>query len=108
MDLKKEMDEKFSHCGRVIEALNDHARQKILTVLIHSGKDGLSVKEITHESDLSRPAISHHLLILKRAGLVKIRKSGTKNFYVLDPKERLEELKGLIAMLDLEVKKWNL
>lgn len=44
---------------------------------------GLSVKEITEKTNLSRPAISHHLKILKDAGLVGIHKQGTHNYYYL-------------------------
>jgi len=108
MNLAKEMSERFGYCAPVLVAISDPLRQQILTILLHSGKDGLNVNDITAELDLSRPAVSHHMLILKKAGLVKIRKVGTRNYYVLDPKKRLGELKELIAMLDTEVKKWNL
>lgn len=44
---------------------------------------GMNVKEITEQTSLSRPAISHHLKILKEAGLVGIRQEGTSNYYYL-------------------------
>lgn len=34
--------------------------------------------------NLSRPAVSHHLQILKQAGILKVRKEGTMNFYYFD------------------------
>lgn len=45
---------------------------------------GVRVGEITQRTHLSRPAVSHHLHILKDAGLIKMRKEGTKNYYYFD------------------------
>ena len=39
---------------------------------------------ITEKTHLSRPAVSHHIQILKEAGLLKMRREGTKNFYYFD------------------------
>ena len=55
----------------------------------------LNVNEITKRTSLSRPAISHHLKILKEAGIVDIRQEGTANYYYLTLREsnrRLMEL----------------
>lgn len=46
---------------------------------------GVRVGEITERTHLSRPAVSHHLQILKDAGILKVRKEATKNFYYFDP-----------------------
>lgn len=48
---------------------------------------GMNVNEITGKTSLSRPAISHHLKILKDAGLVNIRQEGTANYYYLTLRE---------------------
>lgn len=40
---------------------------------------GLRVGEITKQTHLSRPAVSHHLRILREAGIILMRKEGTKN-----------------------------
>ena len=45
---------------------------------------GVRVGEITKKTNLSKPAVSHHLAIMKDAGIVKMRKEGTMNFYYLD------------------------
>ncbi len=42
---------------------------------------GARVMEITEKTNLSRPAVSHHLKILKEAGIIKMRREGTKNYY---------------------------
>lgn len=47
--------------------------------------DGVRVGEITQKTHLSRPAVSHHLQILKDAEILRVRKDGTKNYYFFDP-----------------------
>nr|WP_236883270.1 ArsR family transcriptional regulator [Clostridium botulinum] len=42
---------------------------------------------MSKKTHLSRPAVSHHLQILKRAEIVNVRKEGTKNYYYLDSNE---------------------
>ena len=45
---------------------------------------GVRVGAITEKTHLSRPAVSHHIQILKDAGLLKVRREGTKNYYYFD------------------------
>ncbi len=54
---------------------------------------GSRVPDITERTNLSRPAVSHHLQILKDAGIVKMRKEGTMTYYYLDPD--MESFTGL-------------
>ena len=44
----------------------------------------MNVGEITSQFRLSRPAISHHLKVLKDAGIVKSQKTGQEVHYRLD------------------------
>ena len=53
-------------------------------------------------TNLSRPAVSHHLQIMKDAGIVKVRKEGTKNFYYFD--SEMEAFERLIETLQLAMK----
>ena len=39
---------------------------------------GVRVNEITEKTHLSRPTVSHHLQILKDAGVLKVSREGTK------------------------------
>ncbi|HJG22450.1 winged helix-turn-helix transcriptional regulator [Enterococcus durans] len=66
-------------------ALGDKKRQAIIIRLLEE-KDcaGLQVTSLQEEINLSRPAISHHLKILKDAKIVNFKQEGTKNFYYLD------------------------
>lgn len=59
--------------------------------------NGVRVGAITEKTNLSRPAVSHHLRILKDAGLVKVRREGTKNYYYFDADH--EAISNLIEML---------
>jgi ArsR family transcriptional regulator len=57
----------------VFKALNDETRRQILSML---RKKDMSAGEIADQFNISRPSISHHLEILKRAGLVTSEKQG--------------------------------
>ena len=66
--------------------------------MIGIGKcSGVRVGEITERTHLSRPAVSHHLQILKDARLVKMRREGTKNYYYFDADAKA--MNGLLRML---------
>ena len=99
-------------------ALGDEIRLTIVEVLTEAAskncsgdfsrenmsRHGLNVKEITEytslgeiarKTHLTRPSVSHHLKILKEAGLIDIRRSGTCNYYYLTISEATAELIGL-------------
>ncbi len=76
----------FEQCRDVLVALGDANRQHMILEMMKSKKcEGLRVNEITEMTHLSRPAVSHHLQILKRAGILKVRREATKNYYYFDP-----------------------
>lgn len=58
---------------------------------------GAKVGEITERTHLSRPAVSHHLQILKDAGILRVRKEATRNYYYFDPD--MESLGRLVRVL---------
>ena len=96
----KEITFKFKECRKALSAMGDETRQLVLLTLLESDFNGIRVGEITEQTHLSRPAVSHHLKILKEAEIVNVRREGTKNFYYLDSKksqwENLTELMNLI------------
>lgn len=93
----------FKGCQKILSAIGDEARQHIIIRMLasnHSGEvrcGGMRVGEIAALSSLSRPAISHHLQILKDAGLLKMRREGTRNYYYFDAD--MIALQNLIGML---------
>lgn len=59
---------------------------------------GVRVGTITEKTNLSRPAVSHHLQILKKAGVLNMRREGTKNYYYFD--ENTKAINVLLQMLE--------
>ncbi|WP_270182545.1 ArsR/SmtB family transcription factor [Alkalihalobacillus sp. CinArs1] len=88
----------FRKSTPIFQALGDPYRQDIIMLL--SEHDKLSVNEITEKSTLSRPAISHHLKILREVGLVSASKQGTTRFYSLQLEDSVTTLKHLLAKVE--------
>jgi ArsR family transcriptional regulator len=64
-------------------ALADPTRVAIVNRL--SGAEELCVCDLTEAFELSQPTISHHLKILREAGLVEVSRRGTWSYYRLVP-----------------------
>ena len=65
----------------IFKALNDVTRREILDLL---KTKSLSAGEIADQFNMSKPSISHHLDILKRADLITSEKSGQFIFYSIN------------------------
>ncbi|WP_345411563.1 metalloregulator ArsR/SmtB family transcription factor [Actinomycetospora chlora] len=76
-----------------LRALVEPRRRAILRLVAH---DELSAGEIASTFDVTRPAISQHLTVLKDAGLLVERREGTRRLY----RARSEGLDGLRAFLE--------
>jgi len=63
------------------KALADATRQQIMKLCCCKW---LSVSEIVEQIEVSQPTVSHHLAILRNAGLVETRQEGKQIFYTLD------------------------
>ncbi|WP_432449321.1 ArsR/SmtB family transcription factor [Aliiroseovarius marinus] len=66
----------------VFAALSDPTRRAILTMLL---EDDMAVTDVADPFDMSLAAISKHLTILTRAGLIKQEKRGRVKWCKLDP-----------------------
>lgn len=86
----------FRSCQKTLTAIGDETRQHLLFIMLECDCSGSRVVDIAEKTNLSRPAVSHHMQILKDAGLVKSRKEGTYIFYYLDPKD--SEIEKLICL----------
>lgn len=94
----KRLAEEFAACRKTLLALGDENRQHLVLDMMQMGCcQGVRVGEITAKTHLSRPAVSHHLRILKEAGLIKMRREGTKNYYYFDADA--QAMGQLLAML---------
>lgn len=65
-----------------LAALSDSTRRRIIELL---AKEEYTAGEIVAEFDLSPPAISQHLKILREAGLVGVRVEGQRRVYAVNP-----------------------
>jgi DNA-binding transcriptional ArsR family regulator len=77
----------------VFKALNDATRREILELL---KKRDLTAGEIAEHFHISKPSISHHLDILKQAGLVEADKQGQYIYYSLNTTVVDEILKWIL------------
>ena len=75
-----------------LRAIAEPTRRQIL-VLVRGGEK--SAGEIASHFDVTRPAVSQHLTVLKDAGLILERRDGTRRLYRVRP-EGLEELRKFI------------
>lgn len=90
----------FRQCRHAFTAIGDETRQLILLVLLESDLSGIRVGEIAEKAHLTRPSVSHHLQILKDAGIVAMRREGTKNYYYLSADEtHWKEISNLIRLI---------
>lgn len=98
-DELKTLKENFRACSPIFTALGDEIRQKLILDIIDAGEEGANVMTLTSQSHLSRPAISHHLKILKDTGFVKTIKTGTQVFYRIDINRNLNNVDALIRSI---------
>ena len=63
------------------KALADETRQKIMKLCCCQW---VSVTDIVQQLNVTQPTVSHHLAVLRDAGLVEIREQGKQTFYRLN------------------------
>src|SRR5262245_80239 len=73
----------MTYAERALDALGDPTRRVVFKRLRSGAR---SVGEIANGMDVSRPAVSQHLRVLKAARLVTDRAEGTRRLYTLDPR----------------------
>jgi ArsR family transcriptional regulator len=81
--------------GAIAKALGDPIRIQLVDVLRkHAGK--VCVCELVPLFDLSQPTVSHHLKVLREAGIVGSERRGLWAYYYVNP-EALEELSAWLS-----------
>jgi ArsR family transcriptional regulator len=66
-------------------ALSDPVRLHLLSMIASSGSTGVCVCDLVQPSGRSQPTVSHHLRVLRQAGLVTSEKRGTWAWYFVEP-----------------------
>jgi len=66
-----------------LKALSNAVRLRMVDLIYHGGGE-ICVCQFEEHFDLSQPTISHHLKVLREAGLIQSRKTGTYVYHRVD------------------------
>ncbi|MFD1539304.1 ArsR/SmtB family transcription factor [Nonomuraea guangzhouensis] len=95
-------EDEAAELARVFKALGDPIRVRLLSLIgAHEGGrqagEGVCVCELTVAFAVTAPTISHHLKVLREAGLIDSQRRGTWVYYWIIP-ATLERLTGVLAL----------
>jgi DNA-binding transcriptional ArsR family regulator len=96
-DYTKAIPAAWRNISKVFTALGDEHRQRIL--LTFEPGERLNVGQVVEVSTLSRSAVSHHLRILKEAGVLDSEKIGKEVYFWLNKKQLKEALMAVVDYL---------
>lgn len=82
--------------AKVFKALGDPVRLRLLSLIASRAGGEVCVCDLTPAFDLSQPTISHHLKLLRQAGLIDCERRGTWVYYWLLP-EMTDRLAGILT-----------
>jgi|SRR5882762_186945 DNA-binding transcriptional ArsR family regulator len=85
----------------IFAALGDETRLSLVTKL--SGGQPYSISQLTRGSKLTRQAITKHLRVLERAGIVHSARRGRESRFEFDP----EPMAGIKEYLDFVSQQWD-
>ncbi len=83
---------------RLLDGLRDPARMEIILLLAKNAS--MNVGDIAARFRISRPAVSHHLKVLKDAGIVQSEKRGQEIYYNLDRARLVAGLRWIADMIE--------
>jgi Predicted transcriptional regulators len=82
--------------AKIFKALGDPVRLRLLSMIASRAGGEVCVCELTPAFELSQPTISHHLKLLRQAGLIDCERRGTWVYYWLLP-EMTDMLAGVLT-----------
>ncbi len=77
-------DEELACATEAFRALSDQTRVRLLS-MVAGGHGDASVQELVDGLDLSQPTVSHHLKVLREAGLLTSERRASNVYYRVDP-----------------------
>ncbi|WP_439082542.1 ArsR/SmtB family transcription factor [Streptomyces sp. WL006] len=89
-------EEQAEELAKVFKALGDPVRLRLLSMIASRAGGEVCVCDLTPAFDLSQPTISHHLKLLRQAGLIGCERRGTWVYYWLLP-ETTDRLAGVLT-----------
>ncbi|MEU1510544.1 metalloregulator ArsR/SmtB family transcription factor [Streptomyces sp. NPDC005811] len=90
-------EEQAADLAKIFKALGDPVRLRLMSMIASREGGEVCVCELTPAFDLSQPTISHHLKLLRQAGLIDCERRGTWVYYWVLPNV-LDRLAGFLAM----------
>ncbi len=96
-DYLRAIPPEWQRLAKVFTALGDEHRQRIL--LTFEPGERLNVGQIVAVSTLSRSAVSHHLKILREAGVLRSSKEGKEVYYWVDRELLFDSFKTVLAYI---------
>ena len=96
-DYTRQIPDPWRNISRVFSALGDEHRQRIL--LTFDKGERLNVGQLVSVSTLSRSAVSHHLKILRDAGVLESRKEGKEVFFWINRDNLDESISAVLSYI---------
>ena len=88
---------------QLFKLLADETRLRVLYFLVQ--REELNVRTLCELLDQSQPAVSHHLALLRVAGIIECRRDGKHNFYHVVPKRFQAYLDTIFAAAPQQARK---
>src|SRR5687768_13814144 len=95
------LPKKWHGLAKVFSALGDEQRQRIL--LMFARGEELTIKEIFDGCPLSRTAVTHHVRVLREAGVLSAEKRGKEVFLKPNPPTVIEAMNRLRDYIEEEL-----
>ncbi|MFD7241143.1 ArsR/SmtB family transcription factor [Streptomyces massasporeus] len=89
-------DAQAAELAKLFKALGDPVRLRLLSMIASRSGGEVCVCDLTPAFDLSQPTISHHLKLLRQAGLIDCERRGTWVYYWVLP-GTLDRLSAFLA-----------
>ena len=89
-------DEHFQESAELFRLLGDCSRAKVFWLLCHSEECVADIAELT---GMTSPAISHHLRLLRKSGLIQSSRKGKEVYYKASDRREAALLHHMIEML---------
>lgn len=81
ISLRPLTDQNAAELAAVLTALSDPIRLRLFDLVRRSGSSGVCACDLIGPLDRSQPTISHHLKVLREAGIIQARRDGTWLWY---------------------------
>ena len=91
-----------SNLAQFFKLFADETRLRILVYLTDEGE--LSVTDLCNKLGHSQPAVSHHLALMRVAGLIHLRREGKFNFYSVQPTSTFRDVLRFFDVIENQEK----